>query len=64
MLGGYLHFSAPEKTMKIVKNLRWELDRLLQRKIDEPGLDITVVGKGIVAAVIELLHSGSGQQYA
>jgi len=64
MLGGYLHFSASENTMEIVKNLRWELDRLLQRKIDEPGLDITVVGKGIVAAVVELLHSGNGQQSA
>ncbi|GFP82682.1 ATP-dependent RNA helicase dhx36 [Phtheirospermum japonicum] len=37
--------------------LRGELDKLLARKIEEPGLDVTVEGKGVVAAVIELLHS-------
>lgn len=64
MLEGYLHFSASEKTIKLVKDLRLELDRLLQRKIDEPGLEITVVGEGIVAAVVKLLHSRNGQHSA
>ncbi|KAI8562893.1 hypothetical protein RHMOL_Rhmol03G0070800 [Rhododendron molle] len=38
------------------KKLRGELDKLLNKKIEEPGLDISVEGKGVVAAVIELLH--------
>lgn len=40
-----------------LQKLRGELDKLLTRKIEEPTLDITAEGKGVVAAVIELLHS-------
>eukprot|EP00252_Welwitschia_mirabilis_P018479 TRINITY_DN4106_c0_g1_i1.p1 TRINITY_DN4106_c0_g1~~TRINITY_DN4106_c0_g1_i1.p1 ORF type:complete len:1010 (-),score=207.73 TRINITY_DN4106_c0_g1_i1:315-3344(-) len=57
MLGGYLQFSASKNTLQLVQSLRNELDRLLQRKIEQPSLDITVIGKGIVSAVIEFLHS-------
>ncbi|XP_059076039.1 DExH-box ATP-dependent RNA helicase DExH1 isoform X2 [Cryptomeria japonica] len=57
MLGGYLHFSSSERTLKIVQNLRAALDRLLQRKIDEPALDMHAEGEGVVPAVIQLLHS-------
>lgn len=57
MLGGYLHFSASKSVLELIKKLRGELDKLLNRKIEEPGLDITVEGKGVVAAVVELLHS-------
>uniref|UniRef100_A0A0E0BBK8 RNA helicase n=1 Tax=Oryza glumipatula TaxID=40148 RepID=A0A0E0BBK8_9ORYZ len=39
------------------KRLRGELDKLLQRKIEEPALDIFSEGKGVVAAAVELLHS-------
>ncbi|XP_057519359.1 DExH-box ATP-dependent RNA helicase DExH1 [Amaranthus tricolor] len=57
MLGGYLHFSASKSVLELIKNLRTELDKLLSRKIKEPSLDITAEGKGVVAAVVELLHS-------
>lgn len=57
MLGGYLHFSASKSVLDLIKKLREELDRLLNRKIEEPSLDISVEGKGVVAAVVELLHS-------
>ncbi|XP_020549589.1 DExH-box ATP-dependent RNA helicase DExH1 isoform X2 [Sesamum indicum] len=57
MLGGYLHFSASKTVLDLIRKLRGELDKLLSRKIEEPGLDITVEGKGVVAAVVELLHS-------
>lgn len=40
-----------------LQRLRGELDRLLTRKIENPSLDITVEGKSVVTAVIELLHS-------
>jgi len=40
-----------------LQKLRGELDKLLNRKIEEPGLDISMEGKGVVAAVVELLHS-------
>ncbi|KAG8091918.1 hypothetical protein GUJ93_ZPchr0012g20870 [Zizania palustris] len=57
MLGGYLHFSAPNRIIALIQRLRGELDKLLQRKIEEPALDIFSEGKGVVAAAVELLHS-------
>ncbi|KAM0891598.1 hypothetical protein ACQ4PT_026306 [Festuca glaucescens] len=57
MLGGYLHFSAPKRVIELIQRLRGELDKLLQRKIEEPAIDIFSEGKGVVAAAIELLHS-------
>lgn len=44
-------------TFGFLQKLRGELDKLLNRKIEEPGLDISMEGKGVVAAVVELLHS-------
>lgn len=41
----------------ILQKLRGELDRLLKRKIEDPGFDVADEGKGVVAAVVELLHS-------
>jgi len=41
----------------IKQRLRGELEKLLERKIEEPGLDIFSEGKGVVAAAVELLHS-------
>lgn len=57
MLGGYLHFSASKSVIELIRKLRTELDKLLNRKIEEPGLDISMEGKGVVAAAVELLHS-------
>ncbi|GLT94813.1 hypothetical protein SLE2022_125340 [Rubroshorea leprosula] len=57
MLGGYLHFSASKSVLELIWKLRGELDKLLKRKIEEPGFDISVEGKGVVSAVVELLHS-------
>ncbi|CAH9063561.1 unnamed protein product [Cuscuta europaea] len=57
MLGGYLHFSASKSVLELIKKLRGELDKLLKRKIEEPGLDFSTEGQGVVAAVVELLHS-------
>ncbi|XVF76079.1 hypothetical protein PTKIN_Ptkin13bG0237300 [Pterospermum kingtungense] len=57
MLGGYLHFSASKRVLDLILKLRGELDKLLNRKVEEPGLDISVEGKGVVSAVVELLHS-------
>lgn len=61
MLGGYLHFSASDRVLQLIKKLRGELDKLLNRKIEEPGLDISSEGKGVVTAVVELLHSQNVQ---
>ncbi|KAA8518450.1 hypothetical protein F0562_015924 [Nyssa sinensis] len=57
MLGGYLHFSASKSVLDLIRKLREELDKLLKRKIEEPSLDISAEGKGVVAAVVELLHN-------
>jgi ATP-dependent RNA helicase DHX36 len=40
-----------------MQKLRGELDKLLNRKIEEPGFDISDEGKAVVAAAIELLHN-------
>lgn len=61
MLGGYLHFSASDNILQLIKKLRGELDKLLNRKIEEPSLDISSEGKGVVTAVVELLHSQNVQ---
>ncbi|GAV63865.1 DEAD domain-containing protein/Helicase_C domain-containing protein/HA2 domain-containing protein/OB_NTP_bind domain-containing protein [Cephalotus follicularis] len=57
MLEGYIHFSAPKSVIDLIKKLRGELDKLLKRKIQDPGLDMSVAGDGVVSAVVELLHS-------
>ncbi|KAG5052412.1 hypothetical protein JHK87_004610 [Glycine soja] len=57
MLGGYLHFSASKSVIELIRKLRGELDKLLNRKIEEPGFDVSAEGKGVVAAAVELLHS-------
>ncbi|ESW17778.1 hypothetical protein PHAVU_007G267400 [Phaseolus vulgaris] len=57
MLGGYLHFSASKSVIELIRKLRGELDKLLNRKIEEPGFDVSSEGRGVVAAAVELLHS-------
>ncbi|CAI0402208.1 unnamed protein product [Linum tenue] len=57
MLGGYLHFSASRSVLELIRKLRVELDKLLNRKIEDPTLDMSAEGKGVVSAVVELLHS-------
>ncbi|XP_023768072.1 DExH-box ATP-dependent RNA helicase DExH1 isoform X2 [Lactuca sativa] len=57
MLDGYLQFSASKSVMGLIKKLRGEVDRLLNRKIEDPKLDVNVEGKGVVAALVELLHN-------
>ncbi|XP_062112415.1 DExH-box ATP-dependent RNA helicase DExH1 isoform X1 [Humulus lupulus] len=57
MLDGYLHFSASKSVLELIRKLRGELDNLLNRKIEDPGFDISREGKGVVTAAIELLHS-------
>ncbi|KAJ4784387.1 ATP-dependent RNA helicase [Rhynchospora pubera] len=59
MLGGYLHFSAPKSVIQLIQRLRGELDKLLQRKIEDPTLDVFAEGKDVVAAAVELLHSSN-----
>ncbi|OAE22268.1 hypothetical protein AXG93_3491s1080 [Marchantia polymorpha subsp. ruderalis] len=64
MLDGYLQFQAPAKTIQLVQDLRYELDLLLERKVKEPQFDIHKEGKGVVNAVLELLHSGQRKSYS
>lgn len=45
----------------LLQKLKEELDRLLNRKIEDPSLDISIEGKGVVAAAVELLHSQTVQ---
>jgi ATP-dependent RNA helicase DHX36 len=59
MLDGYLQFQASKKTTQLVQELRRQLDLLLDHKVKDPKLNIHTEGKGVVTAVLELLHSGS-----
>lgn len=40
-----------------MQKLRGQLDKLLNRKIEEPGFDISGEGNVVVAAAVELLHN-------
>ncbi|XP_071690498.1 DExH-box ATP-dependent RNA helicase DExH1 [Rutidosis leptorrhynchoides] len=57
MLDGYLQFSASKSVLGLIKKLRGEVDRLLKRKIEDPKMDVNIEGKGVVAALVELLHN-------
>ncbi|KAJ0465382.1 putative RNA helicase [Helianthus annuus] len=57
MLDGYLQFSASKSVLGLIKIMRGEVDTLLKRKIEDPKLDVNVEGKGVVAALVELLHN-------
>lgn len=61
MLDGYLHFSASKNVLELIQKLRGELDRLLKKKIEDPSINISEEGKGVVDAVVELLHSRTVQ---
>ncbi|KAJ9559044.1 hypothetical protein OSB04_013658 [Centaurea solstitialis] len=61
MLDGYLQFSASKSVLGLIKKLRGEVDRLLKRKIEEPKMDVNAEGKGVVAALVELLHNQNVQ---
>ncbi|CAK9217506.1 unnamed protein product [Sphagnum jensenii] len=58
MLDGYLQFQASKRTTQLVQELRRQLDLLLDHKVKDPKLNIHTEGKGVVTAVLELLHSG------
>lgn len=74
MLGGYLQFQASKKTLQLVRELRSQLDMLLDRKVKNPQFDIHREGKPVVTAVLELLQTngnddggygwGSGGNYS
>ncbi|MFS8012205.1 putative RNA helicase [Helianthus anomalus] len=57
MLDGYLQFSASKSVLELIKIMRGEVDTSLERKIEDPKLDVNVEGKGVVAALVKLLHN-------
>lgn len=44
-----------------MQKLRGELDKILKKKIEDPSINISEEGKGVVDAVVELLHSRNVQ---
>ncbi|GKB14060.1 DExH-box ATP-dependent RNA helicase DExH1 isoform X2 [Tanacetum coccineum] len=57
MLDGYLQFSASKSVMGLIQKVRGEVDRLLKRNIVAPRMDVYAEGKGVAAALVELLHN-------
>lgn len=57
---GWIRFSVSmQKIATLVRDLRAELDRLLESKIENPSLDITTCGKGstIINAIVQLIST-------
>ncbi|XP_015776859.1 PREDICTED: putative ATP-dependent RNA helicase DHX57 [Acropora digitifera] len=57
---GWIRFSVSmQKIGTLVRDLRAELDRLLESKIENPSLDITKCGKGstIINAIVKLIST-------
>lgn len=54
---GHLRDNERVDLVMTLQKLRGELDKLLKRKIEDPSLNISDEGKGVVDAVVELLHS-------
>ncbi|KAK2567371.1 putative ATP-dependent RNA helicase DHX57 [Acropora cervicornis] len=57
---GWIRFSVSmQKIANLVRDLRAELDRLLESKIENPSLDITKCGKGstIINAIVQLIST-------
>ncbi len=51
MLNGYASFTATRDVTHVVVALRAQIDAILQRKIEQPSLDIDAAGEGLVAGV-------------
>lgn len=45
------------KTRELVMRLRTELDHLLQRKIEQPAMDLSKAGDKLMHAIIDLIGS-------
>ncbi|KAL4579620.1 hypothetical protein LXL04_015774 [Taraxacum kok-saghyz] len=59
MLGGYIDFFMDPSLAESYVNLKQELDQLLQKKLEDPDIDIHKEGKYVMLAVQELV---SGDQ--
>ena len=57
MCNGYASFSASSDVGTLVVALRSAMDDILQRKIENPSMDIDAEGQGLVDAVVKLLSS-------
>ena len=57
MCNGYASFSANRDVGNVVVALRAQIDAILQRKIETPGMDIDAEGAALVDAVVKLLSS-------
>ncbi len=52
MLNGYASFTATRDVTQVVVALRAQIDAILQRKIEQPSMDIDAAGEGLVAGVV------------
>lgn len=48
---------VPRQTVDLLVGVRRELDRVLKRKIEQPGSDVSESGGHILEAVIHLISS-------
>ncbi|KAL3685906.1 hypothetical protein R1sor_003928 [Riccia sorocarpa] len=56
MLDGYLEFFTEPEVASTILMLREELDELIQKKLEDPKLDIHQEGPYLIQAVLALLH--------
>ncbi|XP_058085874.1 DExH-box ATP-dependent RNA helicase DExH3 isoform X2 [Magnolia sinica] len=57
MLDGYIDFFMDPSLAELYWNLKEELDKVIQKKLEEPGVDIHKVGKYLVHSVQELVSA-------
>lgn len=56
---GWVIFKSPARVAVLVRELRRNLDALLQRKFEEPGLDLATAGKSVTDAILRLIKTES-----
>lgn len=55
----WMYFKAPARVAVLVRELRRQLNGLLQRKFEDPGLDLNEDGRGIHDAITRLIKAES-----
>jgi len=54
----WLRFRMNPKIGLLLRELRRELDLLLRAKIENPGVDLSVIGERVVKAIVFLIEKG------
>lgn len=54
---GWMYFKAPARVAVLVRELRRQMDELLQKKFENPGVDMNLEGRGVHNAITQLIKT-------